>query len=254
MSSPAGETYLDALFEASPIGMAVFDSSLRYVRINRALAEMNGVAAAEHIGRTMREVIPELAPTADPILRRALTSSEGIHRIPVSGETRAQPGVERHWIASWLPIEVRGERGVAFFVEERTEQVAAERALRASELRFRGMSEAAPLGIFLTDVDGNVVYSNPAAQRMLGRSAEELQGDGWTRVVHVDDQEALFRRGEEGGEGWGPLRGPPVARMRGAIRGARGVGGAGAHAGPRAGARPDSRAAGGRTEVAGHPT
>ncbi|ODT04895.1 MAG: hypothetical protein ABS52_01715 [Gemmatimonadetes bacterium SCN 70-22] len=198
MSSPAGETYLDALFEASPIGMAVFDSSLRYVRINRALAEMNGVAAAEHIGRTMREVIPELAPTADPILRRALTSSEGIHRIPVSGETRAQPGVERHWIASWLPIEVRGERGVAFFVEERTEQVAAERALRASELRFRGMSEAAPLGIFLTDVDGNVVYSNPAAQRMLGRSAEELQGDGWTRVVHVDDQEALFRRVEEG--------------------------------------------------------
>jgi len=112
MSSSAGETYLDALFEASPIGMAVFDSSLRYVRINRALAEMNGVAVAEHIGRTTREVIPELAPTVDPILRRALASSEGVHRIPVSGETRAQPGVERHWIASWLPIEVRDRKSV----------------------------------------------------------------------------------------------------------------------------------------------
>lgn len=198
MSLSAGKTYLDALFDASPIGMAVFDSSLRYVRVNQALAELNGVSAAGHLGRTPGEVIPELASTVEPILRRVLLSREGIHRVPVTGETRAQPGVTRHWVASWLPIDVGGERGVAFFAEERTDHVAAERALRASELRFREISEAAPLGIFLTDADGTLVYSNPAAQRILGRTAAELLGSGWRGLVHPEQRDALFQSVEEG--------------------------------------------------------
>ena len=204
MSLSGDESFLGAMFDASPVGMAVFDSSMRFVRINRALAEINGLPVEAHLGRTLGEVLPSLAPTVEPILRLALASDDGFRDIPVSGETPLQPGVTRHWRGSYLPIVVRGERAVAIFVEERTERIAAERALRESELRFRGICEAAPLGIFLTDEHGDVVYSNPAAQRILNRSAEELSGQGWSKLAHPEDREAVERaveaRRASGGE------------------------------------------------------
>ena len=42
---------LDGLFAVAPVGLALLDTDLRYVRVNPALAAMNGAAAAEHLGR-----------------------------------------------------------------------------------------------------------------------------------------------------------------------------------------------------------
>src|SRR5690606_12396745 len=42
----------------SPIGLAVLDSKLRYVSVNPALEQIIGVPADEHLGRTVREVLP----------------------------------------------------------------------------------------------------------------------------------------------------------------------------------------------------
>src|SRR5579883_496261 len=42
---------IEAIYESAPIGLCVFDSDLRCVRINRRLAEMNGLSPEEHIGK-----------------------------------------------------------------------------------------------------------------------------------------------------------------------------------------------------------
>lgn len=42
---------LDSLFDSSPLGVAIFDTELRYVRVNEALATMNSRTVADHIGR-----------------------------------------------------------------------------------------------------------------------------------------------------------------------------------------------------------
>ncbi|MGH3310686.1 MAG: PAS domain-containing protein, partial [Streptomyces sp.] len=49
---------LDALFASSPLGIALFDNDKRFVRVNGALAELNQVAAADHIGKTVHDVLP----------------------------------------------------------------------------------------------------------------------------------------------------------------------------------------------------
>src|SRR5215211_2456520 len=49
---------LDTLLGASPVGMVFVDRDLRYVRINHALAAVNGRPVEEHLGRTVREVVP----------------------------------------------------------------------------------------------------------------------------------------------------------------------------------------------------
>ena len=51
---------LDTLFGSAPIGLGFLDLQGRYVRVNDRLAEINGVPAAAHAGRTIDELVPDL--------------------------------------------------------------------------------------------------------------------------------------------------------------------------------------------------
>src|SRR5690606_34068261 len=54
----ASQAQLDALFEGATVGLALFDCDLRYQRINRWLAELNGLSAADHVGKRPDEISP----------------------------------------------------------------------------------------------------------------------------------------------------------------------------------------------------
>src|SRR4029077_8046034 len=41
---------VDAVFAAAPIGLAFMDTNFRYVRVNQALAALNGLPVEEHFG------------------------------------------------------------------------------------------------------------------------------------------------------------------------------------------------------------
>ncbi len=58
----ASRREIELLYNHAPIGMALFDSQQRYLRINDFLAAYNGRPASEHIGRTITEVLPEIGP------------------------------------------------------------------------------------------------------------------------------------------------------------------------------------------------
>ncbi|MGW1770861.1 SpoIIE family protein phosphatase [Streptomyces sp. NPDC002104] len=49
--------FLDALFETCPIGLVMLDPDLRYVHLNQALADMDGLPIASHLGRPMDEIM-----------------------------------------------------------------------------------------------------------------------------------------------------------------------------------------------------
>jgi len=63
-----------------------------------------------------------------------------------------------------------------------------EEQLLASEERFRGIFENAPTGISISDIEGNFVQCNPAYERILGYSLEELRNVPFLTVVHPDDR------------------------------------------------------------------
>lgn len=121
---------IEAIYETAPIGLNFLDTSLRFVRINQRLAEMNGLPIEAHLGRTVREVLPDLADTAEQLLQRILETGEPLLNVEIQGETPAQPGVQRTWIESFLPLK-NGDRviGISTVCEEITErkQVEAER-------------------------------------------------------------------------------------------------------------------------------
>ena len=72
----------------APIGICLLDTEFRYLRVNKTLAEINAVPVADHIGRTVAEIIPDVAPTLDPYLRRAMETGE-----PIAPVLSSQPEV-----------------------------------------------------------------------------------------------------------------------------------------------------------------
>jgi PAS domain S-box-containing protein len=140
-SGDEAHALLDTLFETAPIGLAYYDTDLRYIRINRALAEINGIPPEDHIGRTLEEMLPGLEPGVAETYRRIIATGEPVTDISVSGETPASPGERRHWIASGYPVEDPEGTvlGLGVVVTEVTEQ---RRALEARDRALREEREA----------------------------------------------------------------------------------------------------------------
>ncbi len=63
----------------------------------------------------------------------------------------------------------------------------AHQQLQVSERRFRTLSESAPLGIFLTDAAGNILYKNPRCQEFSGVSLEDSTPEAWMQSIHPSD-------------------------------------------------------------------
>ena len=135
---------LEAIYATIPVGLCVLDTELRYVRINERLAEINGHSVAEHLGKTVREIVPDLSDEAEPILRRILETGEPVLDLEIRGKTAAQPGVERVWKENWFPlINSQGAViGINIVAEEITEQKQAEAALQESQAQYYQLFEA----------------------------------------------------------------------------------------------------------------
>jgi len=121
---------LDTLFSEAPVGLAYFDRELRYVRVNAALAEINGLPAEAHVGRTVGEVLPDMDPEVMAGLRRVLATGEPMKDVEITGQTPQRPGVARTWLCGWYPVRNRaGDAllGIGAIVMEVTGRVRAER-------------------------------------------------------------------------------------------------------------------------------
>ena len=87
------------------------------------------------------------------------------------------------------------QASLELFNENIEQQVLARSAeLAVSEERFRLLSDAAPIGIFQTDAEGNGVYVNPQCEAITGQTIEESKGRGWARAVHPEDREAVLAK------------------------------------------------------------
>jgi PAS domain-containing protein len=73
------EKLLAAYFSSSTIGLCILDSELRYLAINDTLAGINGIPAADHVGKTVREVLGNFADHVEPAFQRVLTTRESVN-------------------------------------------------------------------------------------------------------------------------------------------------------------------------------
>lgn len=121
---------LETLYRSAPLGLAQFDRALRFVRVNEALAEMNGFPVEAHLGRSVWDLVPDLQAAAEPLFQRVLEHGETITGVEFTGETARSPGVQRDWVEQFYPVRDPGTQeviGVGIVCEEVTERKQAER-------------------------------------------------------------------------------------------------------------------------------
>lgn len=134
---------LEAIYDGSPVGLCFLDRKLRYVSVNRYLAEMRGATVSSFIGKTVEEVEPALYTFYEPYLRRAL-SGEAIKGAPVASPSTLPGTALRISLASYEPAwdEMGEVIGVSVAVLDITDLKDAERAFRASEDRNQRTSDS----------------------------------------------------------------------------------------------------------------
>ncbi len=190
-------TQLEATFDSAPIGLAILDTSMRYVRINRLLAEMNGVPAEKHIGRTVRDIIPSMADDIEKIVRIVLETREPVCNISFTGATMSEPNIIRHWNEHWFPLRDKDGQviGVSAVVEEITDRVQAEEALnqykaeleQKMEVRTQELRIATEMLLHQNEELLSILESRKKMEQDLGRLAMALNQAGAGLILFNHD-------------------------------------------------------------------
>jgi formate hydrogenlyase transcriptional activator len=126
------ERLIEAHANDSGVGLAIIDAHFRYLAVNQTLAEMNGVPAEAHLGKTVREVLGDFAELVEPQFKRVFATGQPILNVETSFmlPNRTEPG---HWIEHFVPIRDAGGKvtQVGGLVVEITEQKKLEESLQS---------------------------------------------------------------------------------------------------------------------------
>lgn len=178
---------LESLLAASPVGIAFVDRELRYLSINDALARLNGRPAAEHIGRTIGEMLPPYVEPLARLLRRVLATGEPALNVEVE-VTGPMAGEHRWVLVNYFPVRSSSDQilGVGAVVIDISETRRAQEALRTEQARLRSIVEHAPAAIWVKDRDGRIVFANKRLAHALGGEVADVIGKRTDEVLPAE--------------------------------------------------------------------
>jgi len=177
--------------ESGHMGYWDRDAETDLITFSPVLEEMLGIDHDTYDGSVdawLRHVHPDDRPVILAKIARARRDGKNYE---LKYRPLTKDGSER-WITSTgtyvKDAEGRfaGAHGVSW---DSTDSELAARKLKVSEELFRVLSDAAPIGIFRTDLDWNMTYANPTLAAYHGVPRNELMGKGWLREFDPDFRE-----------------------------------------------------------------
>ncbi len=168
-------------YEQARIGLCYLDTDLRYVEINEWLAALNGLAPAEHLGRTMGDILPGVEEAVSKQLRQVIETGEPILNGLAYAQTAAHPATKRLYQHDYYPDKAADGTvlGVQCIVQDITHQRLAEVA-----------------GLIPWEADARTwefCYVGIQAEEMLGYPIERWYESGfWSSCIHPDDRQNVI--------------------------------------------------------------
>jgi two-component system CheB/CheR fusion protein len=164
---------LENIYDITPVGLALIDRDLRYLRINEKMARIDGVPVDAYEGRTIPELTPQIVDRVAPTFERVFETGEAVLGLEVSARMRGTDDSVRHFIADYYPVIIEGEvYAVGTCVREVSEQKRLIAELAESEARMQRTFDASPVFIVITSgPEHTIAYSNPANMAVTGNRA-----------------------------------------------------------------------------------
>lgn len=162
---------VEAILSSAPIGLAVFDLDLRYVRVNDAYAEISGRSVDEHLGGRVGDVVP-LPYTVRADLRRVVTTGRTILDRAVELPDPHAPGMSRHFNVSYYPV--RTTSGVLVGAGAAVVEVTEAKRSEAERAALLSQAEEAQQRLAILATASTVLASTMQIDELLQRLARVL--------------------------------------------------------------------------------
>lgn len=156
---------VDSLFSAAPVGLVVHDSDYRYLKMNQAMADINGLPVEDHIGRHPGELFQGMLD--DDLIFTIWDRLKEDGGEPVTMEFAAQTPASNHpcdFRVHYFPVNSDREvHGIGAVVEDVTERKRAERErdTLAREMQHRVK---------------NIISTMQAIARQTAKNADSIEG------------------------------------------------------------------------------
>jgi PAS domain S-box-containing protein len=166
------------ILESAPDAMVIADGQGRIVLVNAETERLFGYRREELIGKRVDILVPERFRGEHPQHREGYTAHP---RNRLMGEGRDLWGLRKDNTEfpveiSLSPIETPEGTLISSAIRDVTASKTAKQALRASEIKFRGILESAPDAMVIADAQGRIVLVNAETERMFGYRREDLAG------------------------------------------------------------------------------
>lgn len=183
------------LVHNTPFPMGVFvGKDLRIEIANQAILKTWGKGAGV-IGKTFREILPEVDPEIFEQARNVYKTGVPFHaenaRVDLLVDDKMQ---SFYFTYNFIPLMDESGKvyGVMNTAADVTDLNRTKNLISESEERFRNMAENSDILIATGDEAGNATYFNQEWTRLTGRATEELLTFGWADLVHPDDREEFL--------------------------------------------------------------
>lgn len=183
---------LETLYESSPVGLVLVDQELKFLRVNSILAEINGLPVSEHIGKTISEILPDLADRLNPIYTKVLETGEVVRNVEINGPHPSHPQTEGYWLATYYPVDIENqERAVGGVILDITQLKQTQQQLLQSRNLVQQITDSSPGIIHIFDLEKQCVsYVNRSVRELLGYTPDEIlekEENIMSSMVHPDD-------------------------------------------------------------------
>jgi PAS domain S-box-containing protein len=183
---------LQAIYDGAPVGLCFLDRKMRYVNLNKRLAEFNGASVEAHLGRTVEEMLPTLFPVIEPYITLAL-SGEAIASVAFTAPSAKAGIVEGKFMASYQPAWDEADEviGVSISVLDITGNTQSEVQPTRNEEKQPNLTETNPEIPWVMDAEGNDLQASSRWVQTTPLGKDKTRNLKWLEAIHAEDLERI---------------------------------------------------------------
>lgn len=192
------EQQFKALFMQAPAAIAVLKGPEHtYTFVNPVYQKLFGRTEEQLVGRTVRQVFPEVdGQGIYEVLRVAYESGEAYvaNEFPATFDEAGELKTGYYnFVIQPIKDTVGAVTSLMVHAYEVTKQVLALKKAEESETYFRKLTDTVPAIIWITEPDGSCIYLNKGWYDYTGQTLAEAEGFGWLNATHFEDKDGAGR-------------------------------------------------------------